>query len=55
VVAAAVRDLARGKSLSVPDPRYKAVAAAARLAPSGVFGRFSTKAGRKFGPAYPLD
>lgn len=55
VVAAAIRDLARGKSLSVPDPRYKAVTTAARLAPSGLFGRFSTKAGRKYGPVYPRD
>ncbi|MEU4094691.1 SDR family oxidoreductase [Streptomyces sp. NPDC026673] len=55
VVAAAVRDLARGRSLSVPDPRYKAAVAAAKLAPSGAFGRVSTKAGRRFGPAYPRD
>jgi short-subunit dehydrogenase len=43
VVAAAVRDLARGKTLSVPDPRYKAVAVAARLAPRSAYGRFSMK------------
>ncbi|MDX2853859.1 SDR family NAD(P)-dependent oxidoreductase [Actinacidiphila glaucinigra] len=55
VVAAALRDLARGRSLSVPDPRYKAAVAAARLAPSGALGRFSAKAGRRFGPAYPRD
>lgn len=55
VVAAAVRDLARGRSVSVPDARYKAVAVAARLAPGGALGRFSTRAGRKFGPSYPLD
>ncbi|WP_405724131.1 SDR family oxidoreductase [Streptomyces sp. NBC_01537] len=55
VVAAAIRDLARGKSLSVPDARYKAVVTATRMAPSGVFGRFSTKAGRKYGPRYPRD
>ncbi|MGW3242827.1 SDR family NAD(P)-dependent oxidoreductase [Streptomyces sp. NPDC001070] len=55
VVAAAIRDLARGRSLSVPDPRYKAAVAAARLAPTGAFGRASTKAGRRFGPVYPRD
>ncbi|MFE0625360.1 SDR family NAD(P)-dependent oxidoreductase [Streptomyces sp. NPDC058864] len=55
VVAAALRDLARGRSLSVPDPRYKVAVAAARLAPSGALGRVSSKAGRRFGPAYPRD
>ncbi|MDX3094153.1 SDR family oxidoreductase [Streptomyces sp. ME19-03-3] len=55
VVAAALRDLARGRSLSVPDPRYKAAVVAARLAPGGALGRFSSKAGRRFGPVYPRD
>ncbi|MFE2425549.1 SDR family NAD(P)-dependent oxidoreductase [Streptomyces sp. NPDC059373] len=55
VVATAIRDLARGRSLSIPDVRYKAVAAAARMTPSGALGRFSTKADRKYGPAYPRD
>jgi short-subunit dehydrogenase len=55
VVAAALRDLARGRSLSVPDPRYKAAVVAAKLAPGGALGRFSSKAGKRFGPAYPRD
>ncbi|WP_431966404.1 SDR family NAD(P)-dependent oxidoreductase [Actinacidiphila sp. bgisy160] len=55
VVIAALRDLARGRSLSVPDPRYKAAVLAARLAPGGALGRFSSKAGRRFGPVYPRD
>jgi short-subunit dehydrogenase len=53
VVAAALRDLARGRTLSVPDPRYKAAVAAAKLVPSGAFGRVSSRAGRRFGPRYP--
>jgi len=36
VVRAAMRDLARGKWVSVPDLRYKAVVAIGRLVPSGL-------------------
>jgi short-subunit dehydrogenase len=43
VVATAVRDLARGKTLSVPDPRYKAATVATKLIPRGVFGRYAIK------------
>ncbi|MDF3291053.1 SDR family NAD(P)-dependent oxidoreductase [Streptomyces silvisoli] len=50
VVAAAIRDLAVGKVVSVPDVRYKAVVGLAKVVPSGVFARVSTKAGRRFGP-----
>lgn len=50
VVAEAVRDLARGKVVSVPDARYKAAVAIGRLMPSGAYGQFSTRLGRKFGP-----
>ncbi|MEU6340562.1 SDR family oxidoreductase [Streptomyces sp. NPDC046977] len=55
VVAAAIRDLARGRTLSVPDPRYKAAALAAKFAPSGAMGSVSASAGRRFGPLYPRD
>jgi short-subunit dehydrogenase len=50
VVAAALRDLARGKTLSVPDPRYKVAAALARHTPSSLFGATSTRAGRRYDP-----
>ncbi|MEU3461557.1 SDR family oxidoreductase [Streptomyces sp. NPDC006733] len=50
VVAAALRDLARGKTVSVPDVRYKAAVALARHLPSRVFSGVSTKAGRKYDP-----
>ncbi len=50
VVAAALRDLAVGKVVSVPDVRYKAVVGLAKAVPSGVFARVSTRAGRRFGP-----
>ena len=38
LVDAAMKDLTRGKSLSIPDPRYKALMGAAKLAPRGVLG-----------------
>ncbi|MBB0245117.1 SDR family NAD(P)-dependent oxidoreductase [Streptomyces alkaliphilus] len=50
VVDAGLRDLARGKSLSVPDPRYKALLGATKLVPRGVLGGVSSRAGRKYGP-----
>jgi uncharacterized protein len=50
VVAAAVRDLARGRVVSVPDVRYKAAVALTRLVPSGAYGVVSTRLGRRFGP-----
>jgi short-subunit dehydrogenase len=53
LVVAALADLARGKSLSVPDPRYKALMGAAKLAPRGLLGGISSKAGRKYGPRHP--
>lgn len=50
VVAEALRDLARGRTLSIPDPRYKALMGAAKLVPHGLLGRISSGAGRKYGP-----
>ncbi|MFF8385788.1 SDR family NAD(P)-dependent oxidoreductase [Streptomyces kanasensis] len=50
VVAEALADLARGRTLSVPDPRYKALMGVVKLAPRGLLGGVSSRAGRKFGP-----
>lgn len=50
VVAAALDDLSRGKSLSVPDPRYKTLMGAAKLVPRGMLGGISSRTGRKYGP-----
>ncbi|MEV6108613.1 SDR family oxidoreductase [Streptomyces sp. NPDC051940] len=50
LVAEALRDLAKGKTLSVPDPRYKALMGATKLVPRGLLGRVSSGAGRKYGP-----
>jgi short-subunit dehydrogenase len=50
VVTAALADLSRGKSLSIPDPRYKALMGVAKVTPRGLLGGVSSKAGRKYGP-----
>lgn len=50
VVAAALRDLALGKTVSVPDARYKVAVALARHVPSRIFGGVSSKAGRRYDP-----
>ncbi|WP_327689014.1 SDR family NAD(P)-dependent oxidoreductase [Streptomyces tubercidicus] len=50
LVDAAMKDLTRGKSLSVPDPRYKALMGAVKLAPRGVLGGMTSRTGRKYGP-----
>ncbi|AWK10686.1 KR domain-containing protein [Streptomyces spongiicola] len=50
LVSSALADLARGRTLSVPDPRYKALMGAVKLAPRGLLGGISSRAGRKFGP-----
>ncbi|WP_434595190.1 SDR family NAD(P)-dependent oxidoreductase [Streptomyces sp. A5-4] len=50
LVSSAMGDLARGKSLSVPDPRYKALMGAVKLAPRGLLGGITSKTGRKYGP-----
>ena len=39
LVSTALADFDKGKSLSVPDPRYKAVVALASYVPTGVLGR----------------
>jgi short-subunit dehydrogenase len=50
LVVAALADLARGKTVSIPDPRYKALMGAAKLAPRNLLGGLTSKAGRKYGP-----
>ncbi|GGX38209.1 SDR family NAD(P)-dependent oxidoreductase [Streptomyces fructofermentans] len=50
LVAAALSDLARGKSLSVPDPRYKVLMGLVKVTPRGLLGGISTRTGRKYGP-----
>ncbi|CAM3419301.1 MULTISPECIES: SDR family NAD(P)-dependent oxidoreductase [Streptomyces] len=50
VVETALDDLARGRALSIPDPRYKALLGASRLVPRGVLARASSSTGRKYGP-----
>ncbi|KAB8192365.1 SDR family NAD(P)-dependent oxidoreductase [Nonomuraea phyllanthi] len=46
VVRAAMRDLALGRRVSVPDPRYKAIVAIGRLVPRGLQARVSAAIGR---------
>ena len=50
LVAAALADLARGKSLSIPDPRYKALMGVVKVTPRALLGGISSKTGRKYGP-----
>ncbi|MER6951669.1 SDR family oxidoreductase [Nonomuraea sp. NPDC000554] len=46
VVNEALRDLALGKRVSIPDARYKAIVALGRLVPRGLAGRISARIGR---------
>ncbi len=50
VVASALADLARGRTVSIPDPRYKALLGAAKFVPRGMLGGITSKTGRKYGP-----
>ncbi|MCX4906074.1 SDR family oxidoreductase [Streptomyces sp. NBC_00878] len=50
LVTSALADLARGKSLSIPDPRYKAMMGVVKVTPRGLLGGLSSKTGRKYGP-----
>ena len=49
VVNEAMRDFARGRSISVPGKRYKVAVALARLLPAGKLGKVSSKAARTYG------
>jgi uncharacterized protein len=46
LVATALRDYAKGKVISIPDARYKAIAAASRVVPNGLLQRLQSL-GRK--------
>ncbi|KUO12052.1 SDR family NAD(P)-dependent oxidoreductase [Streptomyces sp. DSM 15324] len=50
LVAAALDDLARGKSLSIPDPRYKTLMGLVKVTPRALLGGISSRTGRKYGP-----
>ncbi|MFI2643144.1 SDR family NAD(P)-dependent oxidoreductase [Streptomyces sp. NPDC018610] len=50
LVATALADLARGRTLSVPDPRYKALMGLVKLTPRGLLGGVTSRTGRKYGP-----
>ncbi|MFE9766949.1 SDR family NAD(P)-dependent oxidoreductase [Streptomyces sp. NPDC005808] len=50
LVAAALTDLARGKTLSIPDPRYKALVGLVKVTPHALLGGVTSKTGRKYGP-----
>ncbi|MFD9794789.1 SDR family NAD(P)-dependent oxidoreductase [Streptomyces sp. NPDC059070] len=50
LVSAALADLSRGKSLSIPDPRYKTLMGVVKLAPRGLLGGITSRTGRKYGP-----
>ncbi|MFI1969560.1 short-chain dehydrogenase [Streptomyces cinnamoneus] len=50
LVEAALKDLARGKALSIPDPRYKALTGLMKLAPRRAVSRASASTGRRYGP-----
>ncbi|MFC7307456.1 SDR family NAD(P)-dependent oxidoreductase [Streptomyces monticola] len=50
LVAGALSDLARGKSLSIPDPRYKAMMGVVKVVPRGLLGGITSRTGRKYGP-----
>ncbi|MFJ6084125.1 SDR family NAD(P)-dependent oxidoreductase [Streptomyces sp. NPDC092369] len=50
LVAAALQDLARGKSLSIPDPRYKVLMGLVKVTPRALLGGVTSKTGRKYGP-----
>ncbi|WP_445401705.1 SDR family NAD(P)-dependent oxidoreductase [Streptomyces sp. LE64] len=50
VVATGLTDLSRGRTVSVPDPRYKALMGLAKLAPRQLLGGVTSTTGRKYGP-----
>ncbi|MDI3405531.1 SDR family NAD(P)-dependent oxidoreductase [Streptomyces cavernicola] len=50
LVAAALADLARGKTLSIPDPRYKVMMGAVKVVPRNLLGGLTSRTGRKYGP-----
>jgi short-subunit dehydrogenase len=51
LVATAMKDLAQGKSLSIPDARYKALMGLVKLAPRQTLGGITSRTGRRYGPS----
>lgn len=50
LVTAALADLARGRTLSVPDARYKVLMGVVKVTPRALLGGITSKTGRKYGP-----
>ncbi|MEU8585517.1 SDR family oxidoreductase [Streptomyces sp. NPDC048664] len=50
LVAAALADLSRGRTLSIPDPRYKALMGVVKVTPRALLGGITSRTGRKYGP-----
>ncbi|MFC4032925.1 SDR family NAD(P)-dependent oxidoreductase [Streptomyces polygonati] len=50
VVATALRDLSRGRTVSIPDPRYKLAVALARHTPPALFAAASQRTTRRYDP-----
>jgi short-subunit dehydrogenase len=50
LVATALADLARGRTLSIPDPRYKVLMGVVKVTPRSLLGGISSRTGRKYGP-----
>ncbi|MEU6093973.1 SDR family oxidoreductase [Streptomyces sp. NPDC047079] len=50
LVASALADLTRGKTLSIPDLRYKALMGVVKVTPRALLGGISSRTGRKYGP-----
>ncbi|MDX6739414.1 SDR family oxidoreductase [Actinocorallia sp. A-T 12471] len=48
VVDAALTDLRKGRAVSVPDPRYKAIVGFAKFVPKGLAGKLSSKTARRY-------
>ena len=50
LVAAAMSDLARGRTISIPDPRYKTLMGLVKLVPRSVLSGLTSRTGRRYGP-----
>lgn len=50
LVASALADLARGRTLSIPDARYKVLMGVVKVTPRALLGGITSKTGRKYGP-----
>ncbi|MGW2840326.1 SDR family NAD(P)-dependent oxidoreductase [Streptomyces sp. NPDC001493] len=50
LVTAALADLARGRTVSVPDARYKALMGLVKVTPRSLLGEMTSRTGRKYGP-----